>query len=183
MRRVAIHDTVFLAEMRVKAREWLSCLQRKKRTVRLKIQGKEDGYGCVHKAQRSDVQRMGASSHADACDDEIAGRSRYDRVCNFGRGIGRNCHSRNYSLPASFAGALERYCRRHQWIVERIRSEEGQSTVEFAVVTAGFLSATLALSVMWRVLGGATLVEHAVAVASHHVQGVAAATLVDIFLY
>ena len=61
--------------------------------------------------------------------------------------------------------------------------DSGQSTVEFAVVTAGFLAATAALSALWHVLSDGMLVEHALAVASHHVQAVAPATLVDIFLY
>lgn len=48
---------------------------------------------------------------------------------------------------------------------------------------AGFLAATVALAAMWRAFGGGILVEHALAVASHHVQSVAPATLVDVFLY
>lgn len=61
--------------------------------------------------------------------------------------------------------------------------DRGQATVEFAVVTAGFLAATVALSALWHVLGGGIVVEHATAVASHHIQLVAPATLADIFLY
>lgn len=59
----------------------------------------------------------------------------------------------------------------------------GQATVEFAVVTVAFLAATVGLGAIWHAIGGGLLVEHAVAVASHHVQAVAPATLVDIFLY
>lgn len=59
----------------------------------------------------------------------------------------------------------------------------GQSTVEFAVITAGFMSLTVALSAVWHVLDGGLLVEHALAVASHHIQTVAPATIADIFLY
>ena len=55
--------------------------------------------------------------------------------------------------------------------------------MEFAIVTAGFLSLAIALGVMWRVFGGGLLVEHALAVASHHIQLVAPATLADVFLY
>ncbi|MBP3866381.1 MAG: hypothetical protein J6D25_01040 [Eggerthellaceae bacterium] len=61
--------------------------------------------------------------------------------------------------------------------------ESGQSTVEFAVVTAGFLALSVALSALWHVLSDGVLVEHALAVASHHVQAVAPVTIVDIFLY
>ncbi|MBR3182636.1 MAG: hypothetical protein IKF56_08400 [Eggerthellaceae bacterium] len=61
--------------------------------------------------------------------------------------------------------------------------ERGQATVEFAVVAAGFMAVTIALSVMWKAFGGGLLVEHALAVASHHIQAVAPVTIVDIFLY
>lgn len=55
--------------------------------------------------------------------------------------------------------------------------------VEFAVVAAGFLAGAAALAALWRVFGDGVVVEHAIAVASHHVQAVAPATIVDIFLY
>ena len=55
--------------------------------------------------------------------------------------------------------------------------------MEFAVIAAGFMSLTVALSVFWRLLDGGLLVEHALAVASHHIQTVAPATIADIFLY
>lgn len=55
--------------------------------------------------------------------------------------------------------------------------------MEFAVITAGFIAATVALSALWHALGGGLLVEHALAVASHHVQSVAPVTIADIFLY
>ena len=51
------------------------------------------------------------------------------------------------------------------------------------MVTAGFLAATVALGALWHAIGDGLLVEHALAVASHHVQAVAPATVADIFLY
>ena len=51
------------------------------------------------------------------------------------------------------------------------------------MITAGFLAATVALGTMWNAFGGGLLVEHALAVASHHVQAVAPTTIADIFLY
>ncbi len=63
------------------------------------------------------------------------------------------------------------------------RAQLGQSTVEFAIVTAGFLSATIALSLVWHAFGDGLLVEHALSVASHHVQGVVPAVVADVFLY
>ena len=61
--------------------------------------------------------------------------------------------------------------------------EKGQSMVEFAVVTAGFLSVTVALSLFWHAIDGGMLVEHALAVASHHIQAVLPTTISDIFIY
>lgn len=55
--------------------------------------------------------------------------------------------------------------------------------MEFAVIAAGFLAATVALMALWRVLGDGLVVEHALSVASHHIQAVAPATMADIFLY
>lgn len=68
-------------------------------------------------------------------------------------------------------------------VASALSRERGQSTVEFAVVTAGFLAATVALSALWHAFGDGMLVEHALAVASHHLQGVAPTTWADIFLY
>ena len=59
----------------------------------------------------------------------------------------------------------------------------GQATVEFAIVAVGFLAATAALAALWHALAGGMVVEHAVAVASHHIQAVAPATLADLFLF
>lgn len=73
--------------------------------------------------------------------------------------------------------------QRHQRAVDRFGNRMGQSTVEFAVVTAGFLSVTIALSLLWHAFGDGLLVEHALAVASHHIQAVLPTTIADIFLY
>lgn len=62
-------------------------------------------------------------------------------------------------------------------------NEAGQSTVEFAIVTVGFMAVTVVLSLMWHVFGDGVVVEHALAVASHHIQLVAPATIADVFLY
>ena len=73
--------------------------------------------------------------------------------------------------------------RRNQRAVTIPRGERGQSTVEFAVVTASFLVATVALGVMWHAVSGGLFVEHALSVASHHVQSVSPVVIGDIFLY
>lgn len=89
---------------------------------------------------------------------------------------------RDNGVPPETAGIVERDIRRHKQPI-RQRSEKGQSTVEFAVITAGFIAATVALSALWHAFGDGLLVEHALAVASHHVQSVAPVAVGDIFLY
>ena len=59
----------------------------------------------------------------------------------------------------------------------------GQATVEFAIITAGFLAVTVALVAFAHMLNDGLIVEHALAVASHHLQAVAPVTIVDVFLY
>ena len=109
-------------------------------------------------------------------------RSQYSEKYTYSS-AGGDRHSGNHRVQAPAAGTLDRDCGRRQQLVGKRGREDGQSTVEFAVVMVGFLAVTVALSTMWRAFSGGMLVDHAVAVASHHVQGVAAATLVDIFLY
>lgn len=55
--------------------------------------------------------------------------------------------------------------------------------MEFAIVTAAFLALLAALGALWRMLGTGLIIEHALAVASHHIQSAAPAAIVDIFLY
>ena len=59
----------------------------------------------------------------------------------------------------------------------------GQSTVEFAVVMAGFMSLTVALATLWHALDSGLILNHVLAVASHHIQAVEPVTITDIFLY
>lgn len=145
------------------------------------------GYGCIHEIMEcgcrsiEEVGGMRYRANARACDlDEGPGNN---RVRHPRRGARRDCHSGDYGVPPSVAGIMERDCGGHKRVVGPIACERGQSTVEFAVVTAGFLSATVALSLLWRAFGDGMLVEHALAVASHHIQAVFPTTLADIFLY
>ena len=109
--------------------------------------------------------------------------TRNDRVRHPRRRARGHSDTRDHGFPPAFAGALERNRGRNQRIVAFKKSQRGQSTVEFAIVTVGFIAVTLALSALWHALGDGLLVEHALAVASHHIQGIAPATLVDLFLY
>lgn len=63
-----------------------------------------------------------------------------------------------------------------------VRACRGQSTVEFAVVTAAFMAMVVTAGVLWRALSQGLFVDHALASASHHVEGVLG-WVVDIFSY
>ena len=68
--------------------------------------------------------------------------------------------------------------------VGRARGGElGQSTVEFAVVTVGFLALALGVGALWRGVSGGMFVEHAVSSASHHIGSVAPQAAADMLLY
>ncbi len=61
-------------------------------------------------------------------------------------------------------------------------NELGQSSVEYAVIMAAFLSLVFALGSMWHALDGGILVSHALGSASHHLTGVFSGVLADVFL-
>lgn len=92
-------------------------------------------------------------------------------------------HTRHHCVPRAPQRIVGRDHRGHQRLVEAIAGQSGQATVEFAVIAAGFLVITVALMALWRMLNDGLVVEHALAVASHHIQAVAPAAVVDIFLY
>ena len=74
--------------------------------------------------------------------------------------------------------------QREQALRARLAADcRGQSTVEFAVVAAGFIALSAALALLWHSLSDGLVVEHALATASHHVQAVFPTTVADIFLY
>ena len=64
-----------------------------------------------------------------------------------------------------------------------VSDERGQSTVEYAVVMAGFLSLVVGLSALWHAFDSGLVISHVLSVASHHIQLVAPVTIVDLFLY
>lgn len=64
-----------------------------------------------------------------------------------------------------------------------MKDTDGQSTLEFALVGAGFLSLVIALGAVWRSFESGLFVEHALASASHHISMVFAGVVGDVFLY
>lgn len=60
--------------------------------------------------------------------------------------------------------------------------DQGQSTVEYALVLAAFVSMIVGLGVLWRFVSGGALVEHAVSSASHCLVGVVSGVVADAFM-
>ena len=76
-------------------------------------------------------------------------------------------------------------CRRLTAFVGRaiMTRGNGQSSVEYAVVFAGFLAIVAAFFAIWRFLADGTVVEHALGAASHHLTGSIEGGLSDVFLF
>ena len=120
-----------------------------------------------------------------ACSRGVAlrGRSGHDGVRDPRRSARGHRNPGDYGLPPQARATLERHRGWNQRVIGRLLSRSGPATVEFAVIAVGFLAVTVALMALWRVLGDGLLVQHALAVASHHIQAVAPVTIVDVFLY
>ena len=73
--------------------------------------------------------------------------------------------------------------RRKKKVERRVSSNAGQSTVEYAVIFAGFLALIIGLGAVWRLFETGLVLEHALQSASHHLQQVAEGAWLDVFLY
>ncbi len=140
----------------------------------------------------------GARDLSDISAPSKRGWARNNRVRHFSwcpRGHRDTCY---HDIPPSSAGALERYRRRHQRTVESpvctgnsctgnnksfIHGENGQATVEFALVVTAFLIIVVVLALLWHQIQDGLFVEHALAAASHHVGLAMPGSIADVFLY
>ena len=68
-------------------------------------------------------------------------------------------------------------------LADKMRSERGQGTVEYAVVLAGVLCMVVALGVLAKAMGEGLFVEHALMSASHHLQLAALGSVADVFAF
>ena len=124
--------------------------------------------------------------NANAAAGEIDSRPGNDGVRHLGWRVGGHSHSGHHGVPSEVAGAVERHREWHKRAVRgrcAVNGCDGQSTVEFAVIMAGFLSLTVGLAALWHAFDSGMVVEHVLAIASHHIQLVAPATIADLFLY
>lgn len=63
----------------------------------------------------------------------------------------------------------------------KINSDSGQSTVEFAIVTAAMLVVVIVLGLFWNLGDDGIFVDHAQSSASHHLEDAAAGIVGDVF--
>lgn len=119
---------------------------------------------------RKKARRLGARPGHDGI--------RHSRGCSRG-----HRDSGNHDFPAETRRAVERDCGGDKRPIRRASGQEGQSTVEFAVVMAAFIVLVVALSVFWHMLSDGVVVEHALGSASHHLASVHAPFIVDILRY
>lgn len=68
-------------------------------------------------------------------------------------------------------------------LVRNMKNNKGQSTVEYAVVLAALLAIVLGLGALARLFTSASVVNHAIFSASHHVGGDMVAAVLDIFAF
>ena len=65
--------------------------------------------------------------------------------------------------------------------LRKLSRNGGQSTVEFAVVTAALLVIVVGLGAIWHLFADGVVVDHAVAAAAYHTQGGNDGVLADVF--
>lgn len=66
-------------------------------------------------------------------------------------------------------------------VLKKIENTRGQSTVEFAIVTAALLVVVIALGMLWNLGDDGIFVDHAQSSASHHLENAAAGIVGDLF--
>ena len=114
---------------------------------------------------------------------EFKERSGHNRIRNNSWGYCSYCYTCHRWFSRKNIFTLGNNLRRYKSIVRKSAKNEGQSTVEFAIVAAAFIAITIALGALWQFFNGGSLVDHAVANASHHISDVLSFAVNDIFLY
>lgn len=68
-------------------------------------------------------------------------------------------------------------------LLQKIKNTQGQSTVEFALITIAFIALLIGCGALWRAFDEGLFVEHATKSASHHVDVVYPGAMRDVLLY
>lgn len=86
--------------------------------------------------------------------------------------ISKHCYVGSVSHESSFANLLHK----------ESRADRAQSTVEYALITAGLIIVIIGLGAMARVWNSGEVVSHALASASHSINGMLGC-IADVFCY
>lgn len=147
------------------------------------IKRKAGQSGYVVKNIRFGAYENSGFFRAPADDVKVRTRAGYDRIRH---SCWRACcdrYHRDNALQTKAPRIMECHSRRDKWSLSTRAGKCGQSTVEFAIITAGLLALVIALGTLWHALDQGLLVEHALSAASHHLIDVPAAFIADIFRY
>lgn len=63
----------------------------------------------------------------------------------------------------------------------KFKQNDGQSTVEFAIVLAALLTIVIGIGLLWNLSDKGILIEHALSSASHHLKDAAVGIIGDVF--
>ncbi|WP_241156013.1 hypothetical protein [Adlercreutzia sp. ZJ154] len=118
-------------------------------------------------------------SKSCASEASVRERSRHYRVRNTCRGLGSNCDFGDNHIPSKIGRIVGGYFR---WNKQLIASVCGQSSVEYAVVLGAILCIVVVLGALSSVVSDGVFIQHAIAAASHNVQG-SVGGAIDVFCF
>lgn len=111
-------------------------------------------------------------------------RARHYRIRHSCGCFGGHSHTCHHGFPAKDSRTLDRHQRWNYGSLSQCSlDDEGQSTVEFALVTFAFMGLCAGIASLWHALSGDALSAHGLMAASHHVILTLPGGLADIFLY
>lgn len=151
--------------------------------MRWMLRRKEKENESFNQGGRTNPANDGESIGFDPSICEIRARPRNNRIRYFSRCTGRHCNYCNHAVSSKTRRAVECHRRRYQWFVRQLHAEDGQSSVEFALITAGFLALIVTLGLLWHVFSDGLATQHVLSAASHHLKGIPAPNIADIFRY
>ena len=118
-------------------------------------------------------------------------RPRNNRICHFGRGLSRDRHTCNNDIQTKNPRTMERHNDRNtrslkglfnrgkeadSWfkkaLTGKLKGDCGQSSVEYALISAAFISIVIGIGAFSNLLSDGVVVSHAIDAASHGVKDI-----------
>lgn len=110
-------------------------------------------------------------------------RTRHNRICHISWGFSSHSHGGHNVIQAKARRAMEWHCHWHKQSLKKLLQQDGQSSVEYAVISAGFLCILAAISYLLQLIKDGILLDQLLAAASHLLINVPAPNIADIFKY